>query len=517
MSLFHRARLFAGAFLLLAVPLSAERLQIAAQRTARDCPDKGPPLGIVTLEPERKLPEDLSNCIVQFQVEDASDEGLREASAKLSRLTGVAGVVLNFSFRTEGNQLEWIRRIPLAIKQLSSAVRSASPQVRVALDLSTKPMEMGLLFVEPGESLSPYFDALASRAFGQWVAPEDESVNRWLFVSRMRATAVDDLLYELKRVGRAPITLLGVLHGERQSVTERDWESLRRLQAYWTEDVSRDRTPTKATRADGSSFDVPRFFDAKKFTPILLLADDSGGGVALELSGGTYLRASVENLATGGRRDFNLPRGAKALTLDLSFGPLAAVLHAAARPGGETRAAVEVEAVRGLTAEEIVARERAWDAGQRERLKTFVADMEASLRFRVAEVNETFDPSRSSPCSPIPSPSGRSSTPPASARSGSRPQRGTFTGSHWTSRGERSRRASHSPQTDLDAEPRRQERRSLSSKTAKRMAGGSGASPAVGSTAPRPSGNPAWASRPTRWPPVQPPPADAAPDTIAYR
>jgi hypothetical protein len=67
------------------------------------------------------------------------------------------------------------------------------------------------------------------------------------------------------------------------------------------------------------------------------------------------------------------------------------VLQPAARPGGEARAAVDVGAARGLTAEEIVARERAWDAGQRERAEFFIADMKASLRFRIGEVNETFD------------------------------------------------------------------------------------------------------------------------------
>ncbi|HSS44283.1 MAG TPA: hypothetical protein VLO07_02990, partial [Thermoanaerobaculia bacterium] len=38
-----------------------------------------------------------------------------------------------------------------------------------------------------------------------------------------------------------------------------------------------------------------------------------------------------------------------------------------------------------------MARERAWDAGQRERVKSFRSEMITSLRFRVAEVNETFD------------------------------------------------------------------------------------------------------------------------------
>ena len=52
---------------------------------------------------------------------------------------------------------------------------------------------------------------------------------------------------------------------------------------------------------------------------------------------------------------------------------------------------MDVGAERGLTAEEIVARERAWEAGQRDAVQSFVAEMDTSLRFRVAEVNETFD------------------------------------------------------------------------------------------------------------------------------
>ncbi|MGH9368241.1 MAG: hypothetical protein ACRD3M_11270, partial [Thermoanaerobaculia bacterium] len=89
-------------------------------------------------------------------------------------------------------------------------------------------------------------------------------------------------------------------------------------------------------------------------------------------------------------RDFELA-GAATLSLDLSKGPLAVVLQPASRPEGEARAAVEVGAARELTAEEIVARERVWDAGQREKLFSYIAELDTSLRFRIAEVSETFD------------------------------------------------------------------------------------------------------------------------------
>src|SRR6202011_3267323 len=114
------------------------------------------------------------------------------------------------------------------------------------------------------------------------------------------------------------------------------------------------------------------------------------GVVSVELSGGPFAKASVENLVSGAHRDFDL-RGGNKLSLDLSKGPLAVVLAPASRAGGEEKTSVEVGATRGLTAEEIVARERAWETGQRERIESYIGDMKASLRFRIAEVNETFD------------------------------------------------------------------------------------------------------------------------------
>ncbi|MFY9550634.1 MAG: hypothetical protein WAU32_05735, partial [Thermoanaerobaculia bacterium] len=171
--------------------------------------------------------------------------------------------------------------------------------------------------------------------------------------------------------------------------SEADLAALARLQAYFRGEVSPDPTPTRRTARDGSSAAVPRYFDAKAFTPILLLAQDPVGEVRIELSG-PFVRATVENLASGVKRDFEL-QGAAALTLDLSRGPLAVVLRPASRSGADTKAAVQVGAERGLTAEEIIARERAWDAGQRERVQTYIAMAETSLRFRVAEFAGSLD------------------------------------------------------------------------------------------------------------------------------
>jgi len=382
----------AGAFFLLAASIparAAERLTIAAERSDATCPAGGP-LGIVQITPNQELPASLERCLVLFEVGDLSEGGVLRDAARLGKIARAAAVVLDFTRFSQVPDEASRARLPFAIKQLSSAIRAASPAARVALDFSRGPGEPFSLDLEEG--LGAYFDALAAFAGRLPPAFSEEGKERWVFLLRTPGrSAAGEIVQAIETQGSsagAVPQVVGIFATPERSIDDQDWESLRRLQRYWTEDVSRDPTQTTATRADGSRFPVPRFFDGKKFTPILLLPEDPSGRVSIELSGGPYAKASVENLASGAKRDFEL-RGAKSLALDLSKGPLAVVLAPMKRP--DERAAVEVGAARGLTAEEIVARERAWDAGQREKVTTFVAEMDASLRFRIAEVNETFD------------------------------------------------------------------------------------------------------------------------------
>jgi hypothetical protein len=392
------ARVFAGVFLLLAAPVAgraAGRLTIAAERAGGGCPAEAP-FGIVQITPTQELPASLEHCLVLFEVGGLAESSVLRDTARLAKTAGAAGVVLDFTrfVQREGADKaasdRMRARLPFAIKQLSSGIRAASPAARIALDFSRGPGEPFRLDVEEG--LGAYFDAISTFAGRQPPSFPDEDKERWIFLLReggvsapgQIVTALDASIASNGAVSQ----VVGVFAIPEAPVDDADWEALTRLQRYWTADVSRDPTPTTATRADGTRYAVLRFFNGKKFTPILLLAEDISGFVTIELAGGSYAKASVENLSSGAKRDFEL-RGAKTLVLDLSKGPLAVVLEPSKRP--DERAAVEVGATRGLTADEIVARERAWDAGQRERVSSFIADMEASLRFRVAEVNETFD------------------------------------------------------------------------------------------------------------------------------
>jgi hypothetical protein len=389
------ARIFAGALLLCAfasLARGAERLRLAAEKSSGQCEADGKVLVLarLTAAPSPGVPA--GGCVFAVRMAGLEDSRIEEAEAWLAALHSAAGAVLELPAASDP------ARIPYAVKRLSSVFRSGSPGAPFALD-SGAPLEAPL-----EEELAPYVDALVDRE-NRPPAPLRSIAGRWVLDRYSRpggSTPVSDVIQAIGREHEAglAISLAGLFQNPESDLRFGDPDALGRLQAYLTENVSRDPTPTKATLWtsnpskplgwETSPLPVVRFFDAKAFTPVLFLPWSSSPRIEIELPANAFDSASVEDLETGARREFTLT-GAKILTLNPSKGALAVVLHPARRRGGDTRTAVEVGAARGLTAEEIVARERAWDAGQREKVQSFVADLKTSLRFRIAEVNETFD------------------------------------------------------------------------------------------------------------------------------
>lgn len=374
------ARLLAGALLLAAAsvaPLRGESLVLAAERADGSCPADSKVLGIARLGaalPEGSTP---SRCLYLASLAGLGDAEIDEAVTRLAALRSAAGLMLSLPADADAARLVY------AVKRLSSIFRSGSPEGRVALYADTR------LSGDAAEELAPYLDALVLRP-GR--APGEEAPERVWAIAPVGAadSAVDAVLAALAEHPRA--TLAAAL-SEGRPLSTADADALARLAKYFTADTSPDPTKTSVTHRDGSRTEALRLFDAKSFAPTLLLASDASGAAGearIELSGGPFERASVENLASGARRDFELKGGA-VLTLDLSKGPLAVALKPMARPAGETRAQVDVGAIRGLTAEEIIARERAWDAGQREKYATYSASVDTSLRFRIADFQDSID------------------------------------------------------------------------------------------------------------------------------
>ncbi len=356
---------------------------LAAERPDGACPADSKVLGIARLG--AALPEGSSSarCVFLASLAGLTDAEIDDAVTRLAAVHPAAGLMLSLPAGAETD------RAAYAVKRLSSIFRSGSPEGKVALYADEAPTGSA------AEELAPYVDALILRPGRARAATEAEEPERvWVVapvgVEGSTGSAVDAVL---RAVAEHPRATLAAAIAEGRPLTDADVEGLGRLARYFTADTSPDPTKTVVTHKDGSKAETLRFFDAKTFSPTLLLPSDPAGApgeARIELSGGPFERASVENLASGVRRDFELKGGA-ALTLDLSKGSLAVALKPMAKAGGETRAAVDVGATRGLSAEEIIARERAWDAGQRAKYETYSANLDTSLRFRIAEFQDSLD------------------------------------------------------------------------------------------------------------------------------
>ncbi|HEY7862047.1 MAG TPA: hypothetical protein VIE39_00205, partial [Thermoanaerobaculia bacterium] len=390
-----RARVLAGAFCFLAAGAAlGERLRFAAERPDRACTGMAPPHGLVTLAAGESPTAELAGCLVVLPVPDLSDAGLAAAAAHLAKIAETPGIILDLSAAAALPEAERSVRRPDAVKLLASAGRAAAKGAPIAAGLpSGNPATEGYraaALLLASEELAPYIDAAwvpaeaTARAswpissFGRyWVyGPLPRGVNPQSVILRMAFAAPDATLVALTANPEWPLTVEG-------------WHGLIRLQSYLTDDVSRDPTQTAGTLADGTPVELARFYDAKRREPLLLLSGEPPGRASIELAGGPFAKAEVELLATAATRSFDLA-GAPRLALELSRTAIAVRLTPVRRPD-DAAAAVEIGATRGLTVEEIVAKTRAWEAGMVQKSASYTADMTTSLRFRVAEVNETFD------------------------------------------------------------------------------------------------------------------------------
>ncbi len=377
MSASFRARAIAGAFFLAAFAFGTakgERLRLAAERPDGSCPADAKLLGISRVGTELPAGSTPAGCLFLVELKGFSDAEIDATVESLARLQSAAGLIMTLPVSTDAE------RFAYAAKRLTSIFRSGSPEGQIAMD-TAQPLDAAA-----AEELAAYVDALIVRP--GTAVPSETTQRIWVLAATTEArTPASVALSAFNEFPQA--VLVGVLASERP-LEPAQVETLSRVQVYLTADASRDPTATPVTRKDGTTVQALRVFDAKTFMPVILIPDSPGEPVSIGLEGGPFSKAAVENLSSGARRDFEL-KGSKTLTLDVSKAALAVALTPMERAGGDTKAAVEVGATRGLTADEIIARERAWDAGQRDKTRSYTAAMDTSLRFRVAQLSGSLD------------------------------------------------------------------------------------------------------------------------------
>ena len=271
------------------------------------------------------------------------------------------------------------------VKKVTSMIRGLRPDVKIALagGGSAAPdvlARMRTLLSDPTILADVDAVAVGNAAVADLAAaPLAPSVSLWLEEPVSPGAAPASLVEGLRRIEETRAARYFYGAGVDASFSA----ELARAQAYLTDDVS----PQPA----GPDPSEARFYDGRTLSPILFMRGAVEISKRLSVTtGGPYREAQVENLSTGARRIFPLGPGARSLDLDLTRGALA-VRFIPERKPGEVQTRVTVGGTRGLTADEIVARERAWKATQDDLVHRYSADLSTSLRFRVAEINETFD------------------------------------------------------------------------------------------------------------------------------
>ncbi|HSB64206.1 MAG TPA: hypothetical protein VLJ18_08570 [Thermoanaerobaculia bacterium] len=165
-------------------------------------------------------------------------------------------------------------------------------------------------------------------------------------------------------------------------------------------DFGIDSRAATASAAGGEALDVFRFVERTDLGGVVLVPGTSpasrlpSGAFTLTLDETAYASAEVFELATGASKKFEIPaRSVPArLSLSLGNGPLGVRLLAREKlPSEAAKAAVGVAVTRGLTADEILAKHQAWRAARDARWKALTARSTMSMRFRFAELNNTFD------------------------------------------------------------------------------------------------------------------------------
>ncbi len=293
------------------------------------------------------------------------------------------------------------------LRKVAAGARAAAPQARLVL--AAGPLARGELFPADvrkllSEENTAYFDfvgatPLASPKPGEVrVAIDDVAFGKPALVdldsSGVRSPA--DLLAAAARLAPENVPFV---------VASPAWDpsrdaALERLARLLDGDFGPDSRAATASAAGGEALDVFRFVERADLGGVVLVPGTSpaaglpSGTFTLTLDETAYASAEVFELATGASKKFEVPaRSVPArLSLSLGNGPLGVRLLAREKlPSEAAKAAVGVAVTRGITADEILAKHQAWRAARDSRWKTLTARSTMSMRFRFAELNNTFD------------------------------------------------------------------------------------------------------------------------------
>ncbi len=303
--------------------------------------------------------------------------------------------------------IEDFNRISYVIRRLTSLARGMRRSIEVAVTFPIQGEELSpgsllnveLLAVHP--DTSPYVDAVLFKSpvagdIQKEIYRKAPHIRFWETIclpaeaeGEERVDPVRIISCLLERViHRSANTSLCIVHaGEINKI----YPLISHFSTYLDADLYRDGSAVKVRGDEGNTIDLPFFFRSDSHYPLFFIDGDPGRKLWVFLERGLYKKAEVENLISGLKRTFKIYPDSAALFLQPGDDPLAVSLVPRKTKDGVYRHRVSVTGEYKLSAGEIVAQTRAWQAAQRNKLKTYTATMTTSMRLRIANLKETFD------------------------------------------------------------------------------------------------------------------------------
>ncbi|HEX7502305.1 MAG TPA: hypothetical protein VF451_02700, partial [Acidobacteriota bacterium] len=296
-----------------------------------------------------------------------------------------------------------LSRLGYLIKKVSTQAHGASPDIQVAIELSGELDETSWLKLAGGlvdePDIAPYFDAFLCRllsdrsreviwqkapriVFWKWCEMGGKAAGSALATQEILARIVAEPDFEKQ----GTVLLLVPV----DNVSER-FPFFSRFSAYLKDEMYRDAETIMVSANDGSSYPLPQFIRKKDLAPIVFMNTASDSELKLSLEKGEYQEARIDNLITGERVVLPIRSHAKALLINHKSAFLVIELVPWSENPDMTTAQVDIQSRYHLTMEEIVAGVRAWDAVQKNKLRSYMATMTLSVRLHIANMDETFD------------------------------------------------------------------------------------------------------------------------------
>ncbi|MGD2085731.1 MAG: hypothetical protein PVH61_06050 [Candidatus Aminicenantes bacterium] len=401
-------------YVVFAICLSASpRLRLAIQNTGGPIQwdtigyffeNKNPPLLVVSLSfpfdaqttspgfPPQHIP-----VLLQLELPPEPETFSQKNLDNLSQLLMTHSNISHLSLRG-WEQIDDFNHLAYVTKTIASLVRGIWPNVQIALACADRSGSRDLITITQtlatNPETSPYFDCFFLESPGQEEirqkisrqAPQTffwETVcTQYEHPSRILSCLLDNNPFT------RPGTSMLVISTDKAEIL---YPSLLRFSDYLGQGLYRDATGINVTDTDGSSSRHPLFFRAADHMPILFLGGDGKEKVRVNLKKGLYKKAFVRNLTSGDEAVFKINRTSTALVLNLKEDFFAVHFIPRKQKIAKTRYNVNVTGRYRLSAEEIIARVRAWKARQKSHLRAFTATMTTSLRLRIGNLKETFD------------------------------------------------------------------------------------------------------------------------------